>query len=63
MITSVLFDFIGVQMGIGAGLFRPPEAALVALVTPLMLVLSMLGVALPAWRASKVSVVEALQVG
>ena len=63
VVTSVLFDFIGVQMGIGAGLFRPPEAALVALVAPLMLVLSTLGVALPAWRASKVNVVEALQVG
>ena len=48
------------QMGLGTGLFRMPSMSLVALTVPLMLGLSVVGVALPAWRASQIRVTEAL---
>ena len=60
IVTRALFDFFGTQMGLGTGLFRMPSVTLVALTVPLMLALSVVGVALPAWRASQIRVTEAL---
>ena len=59
--TRLLFDFFGQQMGIGTGLFQMPSAAVIAAIVPAMFLFSAAGILLPALRASRVKVAEALQ--
>ena len=60
LMTRTLFDVFGEQEGFGTGLFRMPNASLVAASAPVALLFAVLGLLLPAWRASRTRVVEVL---